>query len=284
MTNDHVLDERPFTYPGAGSAAAALADVRQQLQELGARADAKPEKWTLYPLVLSFRALASLLRRHRVSGHELGRPGEQQPEFAGRTALEQFPFAHTTPFLDLSGQSQKDVLATLEAVSDELVTSRVHEVRNENLHHRQGENSYKKLFNALTLTASAIRRLEEAGFIRTLYSRDRLEGDRWGRTTHYLRSRSGREVGFRRPASYSWLGMPSLRANQYVMHAARFAEPSEMLRFKVHEDSEFRRLWEGVPHRTRRAIDLSAEEPDIRTSHFETDARAGSGTSGAGPS
>lgn len=261
LTNDHVVDKHPFTYAGPTEATAVLTAVREELMDVGARADRKPEKWTLFPLVSSFRALRRHLESLQAKRATFQRPESNYPEFAGKTSLESFPFAHTVPFLSLTAASQQEVLDVLEQASALLLDSKVHEVRNENLHHRQGSDSYEKLLAALHGTSDAVRLLERAGFVRTLFLPDRLEGDRWGRTTHYLRSSDNREVGFRRPSSYSWLSLPNMRQPQYLVHLAKFADPNEMLRFRSNAESEFRRLWTDYPLRRRRAVDWSTEEP-----------------------
>lgn len=261
LTNDHVVDKHPFTYAGPAKAATVLTAVRDELLDVGARADRKPEKWTLFPLVSSFRALRRHLESLQARAETYKRTEADFPEFAGRTTLESFPFAQTVPFLSLTAASQQEVLRVLEKASALLLESKVHEVRNENLHHRQGSDSYEKLLSALNGTGMAVRLLEQAGFVRTLFLPDRVEGDRWGRTTHYLRSSDNREVGFRLPSSYGWLSLPGMRQPQYLMHIAKFADPNEMLRFRVNADSEFRRLWSDFPLRRRRAVDLSTDDP-----------------------
>jgi hypothetical protein len=261
LTNDHVVDKHPFTYAGPTEATVVLAAVREELMDLGARADRKPEKWTLYPLVSSFRALRRHLESLQTRREAFGRPEADYPEFAGKTSLESFPFAQTVPFLSLTVASQREVLDVLEQASALLLDSKVHEVRNENLHHRQGSDSYEKLLGALRGTSDAVRLLERAGFVRNLFLPDRHEGDRWGRTTHYLRSSDNREVGFRRPSSYTWLSLPNLGQPQYLVHIAKFADPNEILRFRSNTDSEFRQMWSDYPLRRRRAVDWSSEEP-----------------------
>ncbi len=279
MTNDHVVDKHPFTYAGPGEASEVLGLVRDELLDVGARADRKPEKWTLFPLVSSFRALRRHLESLQTKEAALGRAESDYPEFAGKTSLESFPFAHTVPFLSLTAASQQEVLNVLEQASALLLDSKVHEVRNENLHHRQGSDSYDKLLAALRGTGEAVRILEEAGFVRTLFLPDRHEGDRWGRTTHYFRNSDNREVGFRRPSSYTWLSLPNMGQAQYLVHVAKFADPNEMLRFRSNADSEFRRMWTAFPLRRRRAVDWSTEEPSPALPTGST----GSNVSSVGP-
>src|SRR5207245_7207428 len=68
---------------------------------------------------------------------------------------------------------------------------------------------------------------------------DVIDGD--NRRTSVLASPSRRQVSLFGPSPFAWLGLPRLDEAQYVMTAARFAEPEECLRFTV-ERSEERRV------------------------------------------
>lgn len=271
LTVDHVTAKHPFAFGAETDHDQYLAPIRDLLNQRGARTDVKLEKWTLYPLVASFGALADHLDSLRGEATTFLRPDADRPEFAGNTTLEQFPLDHTVPFVDLTPASQTEILRVLRAVSDDLVNASVHKVRNEQLHYTRASSSLDQLLTALQGVDRAVRSLEDAGFTRVLFYPDRQEGDRWGRTTFYFSDRGGREVAFGRPSQFSRLNMPRMGTPQYLLHAAQFAEPNEILRFGLRAGSDFQQLWADFPLRRRRAVDWSVEEapsgPQGSTSH-----------------
>jgi hypothetical protein len=77
--------------------------------------------------------------------------------------------------------------------------------------------------------------------------RNDVDGD--GRRTAMLANGSGRQIALFRPSPFTWLGLPSLPNSWYVVHSARFAEPSEVLRFGVEFDSPYAKMWSDYPRR-----------------------------------
>lgn len=79
-----------------------------------------------------------------------------------------------------------------------------------------------------------------------------LEVDQWGRASVRFRDSRGQEVTFARPSRFRWCGLPALDGRQYLVTSATFAEPNEMFRFVLQEESLFASTYDGYPRRPKR--------------------------------
>ncbi|MFE4463890.1 hypothetical protein ACFRCR_02120 [Oerskovia sp. NPDC056781] len=256
LTADHTAAEHPFRYH--------VISDRRQAQELLSKFDVGRrqgdsainfgDKMTLYPLCQGFAVLADYLELLRRDEAAHVRPQARFPQYSGKTNLQRFPFRHSASFLDLVGSSQLEILGLLREISKGLMGAKVYDVRNEQLHYRRSSVELDRLIACLEVVEHCMIRLEGAGLARTLFFPDRREVDRWGRATIYFSGREGREVALGRPSSYAWLNLPSLGKPQYLVSIAQFAEPNEILRVSVVDESEFLKDWAGVPKRRIKAL------------------------------
>ena len=250
LTNDHYVSSKPFIYRPDLDRKASF----ELLSEVG-RKQQRPERLvfgdrtTLYPLMRGFALLASILTDFEGRRDEMTRPEEQLPPWVGAQSLQRFPFMHTIPFLDLLEESRASIVEALKEISAALVASEISESRNEWLHGRRTTANVERLRLGLEKVGDAINRITESGFARDRYywARNDVDGD--DRRTAVLANGSGRKITLFRPTPFAWLGLPSLPNSWYVVHTARFAEPSEVLRFGVEFDSPYAKMWTNYPRR-----------------------------------
>lgn len=249
LTNDHYVSSKPFIYRPEIDRKSAF----ELLSETGRRQ--RPERLvfgdrtTLYPLMRGFALLAQILKSFEGRRDEMVRPEEQLPPWMGIQSLQRFPFMHTIPFLDLLEESRASVVDALREISAELVASDISESRNEWLHGRRTVASVERLRLGLEKVGDAVNRIAESGFARDRYYWVRNETDGDGRRVSVLANGSGRNIKLFRPTPFQWLRLPGLSGSWYTVHLARFAEPSEVLRFGVEFASPYAKMWANYPRR-----------------------------------
>jgi hypothetical protein len=232
------------------------------------------EKNTLYPLSRGFDVLADYL--DYVSSQEvvLRRGDKDIPTYSHYTTLRRFPLTHTIAFLDLTQDSRERIISTLRDVAARLARSEVSRIRNDRIHFRRFSPDLSSLSACLVEVQQAVKLLEDSGFCRIQYRCVRNSGDEWERTVYVLRNSRGREISFTRPSAYTWMQLPSLRREQYLMTSAIFADPNEMLRFTLRHESEYARMWMNFPRRRR---------PSTNQMHNEADSSPNSQTAASRP-
>jgi hypothetical protein len=251
LTNDHFLSARPFVYRPALDRFQAMEFLSQRKTDEKSTRLVYGDKNTLFPLIHGFERLCNRLVELEADGKEHARPSRQLPDWLSVQTLERFPFLHSIPFLDLIPYCRDNIKRVLGDITGRLKGADVSDIRNEWLHDRSSMASLDRLREALDSVGEAVRAIEENGFSRQLYVRirDDLDGD--GRRTVVLANASGREISFFRPSSFAWLRLPSLASAQYVMNSARFAEPTEALRFVSEVESPYSSMWDDYPRRPR---------------------------------
>lgn len=257
FTTDHVRDQNPYLYVDNSSALDRTSrELGTGLFTRGDIHDAKVgvEKWTLQPLFRGFEVLSDALRELEGHAHDLVRAADTVPDFADDATVQRFPFKHVSPFLDLTAASRDSIHSTLRKATAGLLASNATEVRNGLLHYRRSNVDLKKLVGSLEAVESVIRNLESHGLIRIVYTRQRVETDRWGRSLHTLADASGSERAISRPSAYAWINLPGLDEPQYLMTVAQFDQFGEYLRFRPGSDSDYRELWTGIPQRRHRSV------------------------------
>lgn len=251
LINDHIAAERPFDYAVSRDRLASFDALNEQyiLRNPGADPLLR-DKNTLQPLITGFGVLADFLAQLRDHPDARLREPDSYPRYARFTELKKFPFRHTTPFLDLLPRSQERIVESVEYVRKTLDAASVANIRNEHMHYRVTSPDLAKLSSALDAAEKAVARLEADGLCRTLFKRISVRGDSWGRRIYTLKSAKGTEVAFARPSAYDWSRMPALVGGpQYVMPAAVFARPNEMLRFRQTFTTSYATYWSSYPKR-----------------------------------
>jgi hypothetical protein len=251
LTNDHFMSPKPFVYRPALDRLRSMEILTQRKTDDKNLRLIYGDKNNLFPLAHGYDRLRVRLEEYEDGSEQFERSKNDLPDWVSVQNLEKFPFMHTVPFLDLLLESSGGIKRILEGITSQLKGADISDTRAEWLHDRRSMASLDRLREALESIGGAVRTIEENGFARQLYVRtkDDLDGD--GRRTVVLANATGREISFFRPSSFAWLRLPSLAVAQYVMNAARFADPSEALRFTAEVDSPYSKIWEDFPRRPR---------------------------------
>lgn len=251
LLNDHIATERPFDYAMTRDRPTAFRVINEHHAATNVGADPLlKDKNTLQPLITGFGVLAGLLTDLQNCPERRLREPNSYPKYAQFTELKKFPFAHTAPFLDLLPRSQERIVESIEYVRKTLDEASVAGTRNEHMHYRVTSPDIAKLSSALDAAEKAVARLEADGLCRTLFKRISVHGDNWGRRVYTLKSARGAEVAFAKPSAYDWSRMPTLASGpQYMIPAAVFARPNEMLRFRQTFETSYAKYWSNYPKR-----------------------------------
>ena len=221
---------------------------------------------TLHPLCQGFQRLARILENMQQDEKNWKRPTAEYPEFAGNTDIQDFPFVHKAPFLDLTPDSQARIIATFREASRALIEAKVPNLRNDQLHYRSTQSDVSELDRALGVIERVVSDLQYNGFVRVLFYPERHEVDNWGRATFHFKDRTGRRIAISRPSRYIWINLPALGQPQYLVTSAQFAEPHEMLRVTLSMKSDFTDMWRDIPLRRKpsgrdMALGYETQEP-----------------------
>jgi hypothetical protein len=266
LVNDHLAAERPFAYEPSVERPRSFdrlssfegsrsSDGNEEVRPLG-------DSNTLYPLIHGFSVLADLLQSLTVQPEAQQRDIESYPSYAEHTELKAFPFRHQVPFLDLLPKSQSRILASLRDVHQTLAQADVAMVRNDYMHYRASMTDLPRLDASLEAAERAVLRLEADGLCRSPFKLTGDTGDGWGRRVYTLRNSKGRDIAFARPTAVDWNRLPTLRGLQYVMPAAVFARPNEMLRFRPEFTTPYAEYWKDYPKPRRNRGSMSATAAD----------------------
>lgn len=248
LTTDHIANESPFIFDPERCREQVFEKLNLIVAESADSSLTLGKSNTLYVLINGFVLLRKfLIKLQTADADEFLR--EKLPDYVQHTSLKLFPFTKTAPFLDLTAGAQNVVLKAINDLHQTLVQSDVHTVRNSLLHYRRTELTPQAVIDMLDSVRDAILRAERNGLVRTRYERVEQVTDEWGRSVTTLRSQSGGAVEVWRPSPHDWLGMPSLRIEQYLFHCAVFDEPNEMLRFAPATGSMYSAYWTKFPAR-----------------------------------
>ncbi|MET8909188.1 hypothetical protein [Micromonospora sp. NPDC004551] len=259
LTNDHIASTRPFLYRPTVDETKALGTLRSfsSAEEAGAEHQlVLDEKLTIYQLSRGFQILADLLSSFCGESDKYLRPPMDLPSWRSRQSLQDFVFLHTVPFLDLLDESRASIIQQLREISRRLVGAEVNEARNEWFHARRSPLDINRLRLSLEAVRDAVSWIEDGGYSRHTYRRVRIETDEANRRTFVLADSRGQEVVFFRPSRFTWMSLPALEVPQHVMLSARFADPTETLRFVSEVDSPYSEMWRDFPVRMAKSASL----------------------------
>ncbi|MFN3950199.1 hypothetical protein [Microbacterium sp.] len=262
---DHTRNDAPFAYDDYEDRAEGLALLQSAVGGAPAERPHAPdytgERVELRNLIEGFRILAKHLETCRKNPEHYLRPTEEFPSYDGKTDLKRFILRSTVPFLDLSGPSQDRIVDGLKLIAQTMAEAEVHSVRNDYAHYRRTAPDISKIERALEAVRQSITRIENLGFCRLLFTPASVTTDRWGQSRHDFSGPRSYEHAFARPTTLDWMGLPSLTEPQYLLRAASFGDPNEVLRFTRRYDSEFSEMWTRYPRRRRSSPGTpSAEE------------------------
>lgn len=213
---------------------------------------------TMYPLLRGFGVLGRVLQSVESKAPTYARAAADFPKYASATALQHFPFKSTLPFIDIAPHSRERIVQGFEQIEELLQQGRVDSVRNDFSHYRRTSPEVAKMAETLEAVARAVRVIENLGFGLNLFSPAGETSDKWGRKVVRFDGPRSLTHSISRPSSLQWAGLPSLRANQFLVRAASFDDANEVLRFEHGYSSEFSAMWSDYP-KPRRALNRAAE-------------------------
>jgi len=255
LLSDHTRSDRPFSYDDESDRAAGLALLQGIADHEGGDDTFTPdfvsEKIELRNLIEGFRRLAKHLESSRTEPERYKRPNLEFPDYDGKTTLKRFVLRSTLPFLDLSRPSQDRIIAGMRSITEVMVAADVSSVRNDYAHYRRNAPDIAKVERALEAIGRSVTRLEHLGFCRIVFVPAAVKRDRWGHARHEFVGPRSYEHIFSRPTTLDWMGLPELDEPQYLMRAASFEDPNEVLRFTRRYNSDFSALWSDFPRRRR---------------------------------
>lgn len=258
LLSDHTASERPFSYDNEHDRTGGLT-LLHAMSSSG-RSDEKfapnflAERVELRNLIEGFRTLAKHLAGCRETLDQYARPSGEFPDFDGKTELKNFVLRSTVPFLDLSGPSQERIIQALMSVAEMMTKAEVFSVRNDYAHYRRNAPDVDKVEKALEAIGRSVTRLEHLGFSRITFLPNGVKSDRWGQVRHEFVGPRSYEHSFSRPTTLDWMGLPGLDEPQYLMRAASFDDPNEVLRFTRRHNSQFSEMWNEFPNRRTRGV------------------------------
>ncbi|AQA03906.1 hypothetical protein BVC93_17375 [Mycobacterium sp. MS1601] len=260
---DHTGNETPFAYDDHDDRRQGLSALQAALpprSDLPKPMDYTGEHVELRALMDGFRSLAAYLERCRATPETYQRPENAFPRYDGKTDLKAYLLRSTLPFLNLSSPSQDRIIHGLKEITEIMEAAEVNRVRNEHLHYRRTAPDISRIERALEATRQAVTKMENLGFCRMLFIPSRVSTDQWGQSSHEFIGPRSNEHFFARPTTLDWMGLPELTEPQYLLRAASFGDPNEVLRFTRRYQSEFSEMWKGFPNRRRRGQGLPAAE------------------------
>ncbi|MBS1674811.1 MAG: hypothetical protein JSS74_12715, partial [Actinobacteria bacterium] len=271
---DHTRNDQPFSYDDEGDRRAGLtilqAAVKQPVEDSSRQPDYASEKVELRNLIEGFRTLANHLDGCREHPELYVRPVDEFPDFDGKTELKRFVLRSTLPFLDLSRPSQDRIIDGLREITKLMIDAEVYSVRNDYAHYRRNSPDVAKVEQALDAIRQGVTKIEHLGFCRLTFSPAAVRSDRWGHARHEFTGPRSYEHSFSRPTTLDWMGLPALTRPQYLVRAASFGDPNEVLRFTRRYDSKFSAMWAGFPNRRRLrpgaqvAVDVPTHDSEVK--------------------
>lgn len=247
LLEDHYSSNDPFVFFETQAREFTISTLNATANEDGDKYQLSNEP-VLSSIVEGYIRLSKLLGSLRDNSEMHRRDQEEFPKFSNLTSLQQFPFQHIHPFLDLLPESQVKLKEALAEIGSELKNSGIMTARN-GLHHAKTRvPTVAEVEEALQKARAALDRLESVGCVRGTYSIASTHINAWGGATTTLTS-NGRSISFSTPSTFAWNKLPSLDRPVYLMQGAVFAPPNEMLRFLEGFESEYRNYWRNYPRR-----------------------------------
>jgi hypothetical protein len=270
LLEDHTRAASPFSYDDELDRKVGLRRLQMAHEESGNEYetfDFTSDRTELRTLIRGFSVLAEELKRiESAPSKKYQRSEEDYPAYVGKTNLKTFLFKSTVPFLNLTESSRARLIEGLSQLSEVVLAADVASVRNDYSHYRRTAPEIERMTGALEAVGVAVRKMESLGIVRLLSWPRQVSTDAWGRSRHEFAGPRSAEHMFARPSSFDWMGLPSLHEPQYIIRAATFAEPNEVLRFTRRFESEFSRMWNDYPARRLTPMPMSSAPEVLRHS------------------
>jgi len=273
LLSDHFESDEPFVY--LSSSAQPFAS-KVLTRPTDSDPNVVPSKDpVLSELVEGFIRLSKLLSEIQADESKYLRDENKFPKFSAKTPLQQFPFRHTHPFLDLVAESQFELIRVLAEVGSGLNDSGIMTARNGLLHSKQRVPTIAEVTQALEKSRRALDQLESIGCVRSTFATTSSLMNAWGRVTTTLVSH-GRSISFTSPSAFEWVRLPTFSKPHYLMQGAVFASPNEMLRFSEGFESEFQTYWSRYPTRPEPGNKVLASQSESLAAQTDTGAYSSS--------
>ncbi len=217
---------------------------------------------TLFPLVHGFKALHR--RIQQVLSMPLDavlKPPILLAHYAHESSLQIYPYKHRHFVLDMASGDRDQCLSLMLATTEQLERSNLLDVRNRVDHYAETFPRAEEVTRCCDLVSGAIRRLEEGGYIPSLFATVRIEVDGYGRELVTSRSYSGAHLRWwRSPSLKAVRSLPNPREPQVLVPSICVPESNEILRFRMQEDSAFTELWKDYPKWTSEPLPADASD------------------------
>lgn len=270
LLEDHYSSRQPFVYRRSEAETFARERIALAAQRESYSGFSVDDKLTISSLTNWFGLLARELDAVVSASEKAQRPSEKVPRFARKTAMQEFPFRHTVPFLDLDLSSRADISALLMETTSRIAASRIAETRNSLLHANRNPLQPSVFADALDEMSTALSRLEASGLVPKVYRFARFEAEKWGRGVTILLTKDCDEYRLHSPSRFEWLNMPNPMSNQLVFRCATFADSGQALRFRQGFDSSYEEYWADYPKRREPGNAIGADKSDSLSSPVQT--------------
>jgi hypothetical protein len=248
--SDHAATKHSFNLKKARLLAAATVSglVSTDRGPIEYRADAKN---TLFPLILSFSALRTKLERMLDEPHDRYlKPKGRLGFFHQKTELQMFPFLHEHFIFDAPDHDRLECLKLIGSTSERLQSGSVMQVRNNIEHLSEPFPTREEVDLCCKSLRKCVGELEEAGLVPVVFTNRKIESDVDRRVRVESCDYKGRVVSwFRSPVLACIHELPGPQEPQILVPSVHFPETSEIVRFRLQEDSDFTEMWKDYPKR-----------------------------------
>ncbi len=270
LLHDHFSSTQPFVFRVSGANLFARKTLAAAADREGYDGWAESSKLTIASLTSGFGLLARELQHVESIEGALVRPASGRPRFFGKTSMQDFPFLHTAPYLDLDDEAKINLKALLFETTSKISSAQIAEARNSLLHANRSPLRPSILADALDETQNALGRLEGAGLFPKVYEFSRFEVEQWGRGVATLETSDGDQHRLFEPSQFSWVGLPRSTSKQYIARSATFGDGTQALRFRPGFDSNYEGYWADYPRRREPGSAAGADRSDSLSSPVQT--------------
>lgn len=221
----------------------------------------KDGKNTLYPLIEGLRVLAEHITiLHKKSARKFLRALDDEPGYAGKNALEEFPFAHTVFLYDLSEADIATCAGVLMKASAVLRDGNICDIRNRLEHKREDFPSRDEVEQCCNAVSIAIGYLVDSGLCPVEYYRAETRTDTFGRVVHVFENYGGQRVSLNCFPSHLLSYNPPSDGPIAITPSVHIGDSADIFYADIVNVSEYVEMWRDYPKR-REPAGISAAIP-----------------------
>lgn len=248
LTQDHFLDPDGFQYNPLPNVAHLEFLETHSPTDVDALQFKQDGKNTLAPLAAGFGRLAKALSSHRADV-VAERPSDQFP-FMCKFESRPFAFAYSLPFLNLSEDSQSQLLDALTEVAAQFSNATVAKVRNSTVHGNNDFPTSAEITFALERVRQGRAVLSRSGIFPQIYSLALDRMDVFGRREVVYTGERKSPVSLFAPVWPVVADLPFKQPNLVIMEGASLGAAGP-LRFRLKPRPGIDQYWDGWPKRWR---------------------------------